>query len=417
MTLYLARYLLPVTAPPVEDGAMLARDGRIVAVGRRRDLQPGWKGETVDFGDAVILPPLVNCHTHLELTRFPDWVARAGETAAPGSFVDWILHLIRIKGQQGHDELRSSLEDGLLRSLQAGTGAVGDILSCPEALSAYRTSPLHGRFFLEILGVETDLVLTRLDLLKTILDGGPIGCLKPGLAPHAPYTLSAGALARILSVADCPLSIHFAESAEECEFLQRAAGAIAEKLYPRVGWGGRIPEPAGLRPTTWLDAGGLLTRKPLLVHGVHVSRDEADLLGRQGVTVVLCPRSNARLQVGHAPVEHYRAAGVSLALGTDSLASSPSLSIWDELAFADHLFGASLSPADLLAMATVNGARGLGLEGEMGALEPGWGEHFQVLKAPSWPPFRDLEALLVSRGGGLAGGHLFLAGRQVLQSN
>jgi cytosine/adenosine deaminase-related metal-dependent hydrolase len=132
--------------------------------------------------------------------------------------------------------------------------------------------------------------------------------------------------------------------------------------------------------------------------------------------VVLCPRSNRQLQVGQAPVARYRAAGVPLALGTDSLASSPTLSVWHELAAARRLYGAELSPADLLAMATVNGARALGLDGEMGRLHPGWGGHFLVVRPAVLPPREELEEFLCSRDGDPELAAFFLAGREVLHS-
>lgn len=418
MTLYLARYLLPITAPPIEDGALLLRNGRIEAVGRRRDLQRGWTGQVVDFGDALMLPPLVNAHAHLELTHYPEWALRAGEETNTGeNFVDWILRLVRIKRDQSDEELSRSLATGLEKSLQAGTGAIGDILSCPAACSVYRNSPLKGRFFLEVLGLDETRVNAHLKCLETILQGRPVGFLQPGLAPHAPYTLSSTVIKEIRSTAaGKALAIHFAESAEESVFLQHASGAIAERLYPQVGWSGQVPQPTFLRPVAWLDAHGLLSPPPLLIHGVQVSQNEAELLRRRGVTVVLCPRSNDHLQVGRAPVEYYQAAGVPLALGTDSAASCSSLSIWDELAFAYRLFYTCLSPRELLAMATVNGARALGLQGEMGALEVGWGGNFLVLPTAGSLPIREQEAYLCSRGGDLAGGRFYLAGREILQS-
>jgi cytosine/adenosine deaminase-related metal-dependent hydrolase len=242
MTLYLARYLVPVTRPPFEDGALLMENGRIIAVGTRRELQAGWTGEIVDFGESAILPPLVNAHTHLELTRFPEWAVAVGGCTTPGGFADWILHLIEVKRRQPVAELRVSLEEGLRQSLQAGTGAVGDILSCLDIIPGYRNCPLYGRVFLEVLGIDAEQVQARLDRVETFADRKPAGRLVPGLAPHAPYTLSSEAVARIRKIArNRPLSIHFAESAEESEFLESSSGALAEKLYPAVGWKGNLP--------------------------------------------------------------------------------------------------------------------------------------------------------------------------------
>jgi cytosine/adenosine deaminase-related metal-dependent hydrolase len=419
MTLYLARYLLPIGAPLIEDGAVLVREGRLAAIGRRSDLLRDWRGATVDFGDAVLLPPLVNAHTHLELTRFPRWAEQAGEGQGGGGFVDWIIRLIRIKRHVSAKELCDSLSDGLRLVLQAGTGAVGDVLSCPAARSGYRNSPLYGRYFCEVLGLDPQLVQQALDRWSLLCRQGGGGRLTPGLAPHSPYTLSPAAMARVLAAAaadNLSLTIHFAESAEECRFLEASSGPVAEQLYPFVGWGEQVPPPGGLRPAAWLDALNGLGERALLVHGVHVTAAESDLLARRQVTVVLCPRSNRQLQVGQAPVARYRAAGVPLALGTDSLASSPTLSVWHELAAARRLYGAELSPADLLAMATVNGARALGLDGEMGRLHPGWGGHFLVVRPAVLPPREELEEFLCSRDGDPELAAFFLAGREVLHS-
>jgi cytosine/adenosine deaminase-related metal-dependent hydrolase len=417
MTLYLARYLLPIGAPPIEDGAVLVRDGRLAAVGRRSDLQSGWSGAVVDFGDAVLLPPLVNAHTHLELTRFPVWAGQGCETPGEQGFVDWIIRLIRIKRRVGSEELLDSLSDGLRLSLEAGTGAVGDVLSCPAARSGYRNSPLFGRYFCEVLGHDPHRVQQALDRWADLRRQGEAGRLTAGLAPHAPYTLSSAAMKRVLDAAaaeDLSLTLHFAESVEECRFLEGSAGPIAETLYPFVGWDDRLPPPGGVRPAAWLDALGGLGERTLLVHGVQVTAEEADLLARRRATVVLCPRSNRQLLVGTAPVAHYRAAGVRLALGTDSLASSPTLSVWHELAAARRLYGAALAPGDLLAMATVNGALALGLDGEMGRLLPGWGGHFLVVRPAVMPRFKELEEFLCSRNGDPELAAFFLAGREVL---
>jgi cytosine/adenosine deaminase-related metal-dependent hydrolase len=136
----------------------------------------------------------------------------------------------------------------------------------------------------------------------------------------------------------------------------------------------------------------------LLVHGVQVSAKDIDAIASRGLYVVLCPRSNDRLGVGKAPVGAYRAAGVPLLLGTDSLASCDSLSLWDEVAYARRNFAGQLDPPALLRMATFEGAIALGLEGEMGALAPGYGAHFQVLKPSRLPGIAELNTFLCEPG-------------------
>ena len=417
MTLYLARYLLPISAPPIEDGALLLHQGRIEAVGRRAELLPGFTGEVVDFGDAALLPPLVNAHTHLELSHFPRWAAAADKSHAPASFVDWILHLIDIKRGLAEKDLLVSLQDGLRQCLRFGTGAVGDILSTASLSQHYAASPLCGRVYFELLGVEPTVWQDALLRAEAELGKDHFGRLQPGLAPHAPYSLSPVALSTIFDAArqhNWPLTTHLAESLQESELLERGTGELLERLYPKVGWSEYRPAAVNCSPTAHLDRLGGLQPDNLLVHGVQVDKADCRLLAERNVTMCLCPRSNERLGVGRAPVADYRDTGVKLALGTDSLASNDSLSMWEELAAARRCYGTHLSPAELLAMATRNGAEALGLKGEMGTLQAGYGAHFQLLSLPDPPPLAELEEFLCSRGCGTAPSALYLTGRELL---
>jgi cytosine/adenosine deaminase-related metal-dependent hydrolase len=418
-TLFLARYVYPVVSPPVEDGALLVRDGRIAAVGKRTALTAACsRAAVVDFGDAVLLPPFVNAHTHLELTHFPRWAEEFGESAEPADFVDWILRVIRVKRSVDPERYRPSLEEGIRLAIKAGTGAVGDILSFFPARSAYVGAPLRGRLFLEALGRDPARGRELLRAIGRIIDEGGIGRMEPGISPHSPYTLSADFLEEIFDFArhrEIAASIHFAESSEEVDFLRDSDGPIARILYPLVGWGDMVPLPYRRSPAAYLSEHGGLFPGNLLVHGVQVTDHDIERLARCGAVVVLCPRSNARLEVGKAPLRRYREAGVPLALGTDSLASCDSLSIWDELAFSRRQFAGEIEPGDLLKLATADGAAALGLEGEMGALNPGHGAHFQVLSSNGLSRLEDLSGFLCTLGSSAEIRSLYLGGRDVLQ--
>jgi cytosine/adenosine deaminase-related metal-dependent hydrolase len=209
------------------------------------------------------------------------------------------------------------------------------------------------------------------------------------------------------------LAIHCAESAEESLFLREGRGAIADELYAAAGW--PLPERApGLSPVAWLAARGALSPQTLLIHGVQVDADDVARIAASGASVVLCPRSNAHLGVGTAPVGLYKAAGVPLALGTDSLASNDSLSLWDEIAFARSVYP-EFSPAELLDIATRGGAQSLGLENEMGELTAGFGAHMQVLTAATLPPAAELAEWLCRAEHRVTA--LWLAGVQQLRSD
>mgnify|MGYP001187795357 CR=1 FL=1 len=414
---YTARYLLPMVGAPIEDGAVSIRGGRIVSVGRRQDLPPASAGAAVhDFGDAVLLPPMVNAHTHLELTDFPRWAKELGETGEPGSFTDWVLRVIRVKRGIDPERYRPSLEEGIRRSLLAGTGAVGDVLSWFPAREAYQDSPLYGRLFLETLGRDPEIGRRVLGTIGRILDKGGAWRLQFGVSPHSPYTLSAEYLEDVLDFVrrrSLPASMHFAESPEEVAFLLESEGDLARVLYPFVGWGDMLPPPARRRPAPYLAERGGLVPWNLLAHGVQVEGSDFEALASAGSPVVLCPRSNARLKVGRPPAARYLKSGIPLALGTDSLASNDSLSVWDELAFAASWLEEA-PPEALLQAATLGGARALGLDGEMGALQPGWGGHFQVLRPKVLPPLDELFSFLCAPGRGAEVAALVLDGREVL---
>ncbi|MDD3620072.1 MAG: amidohydrolase family protein, partial [Desulfobulbaceae bacterium] len=190
-----------------------------------------------------------------------------------------------------------------------------------------------------------------------------------GLSPHAPYTLASDLLPGIAAASrqrGLPLSVHLAESADEDRLLFDSTGALAEELYPLVGWQGYLPPARRTTPARFLDAGGLLGTTTLAVHCVQLTPADAQLLKARGVTICLCPRSNERLAVGRAPVQLFKKLGIPLCIGTDSLASNDSLSLWDELRFALDAYAGALTPDELLQLATSGGAAGLGLSATVG---------------------------------------------------
>jgi len=417
--LYLARFLLPIGAPPIDDGALLVDNGRIADVGPANLLRQAYpRAELCDFGAAILLPPLVNAHAHLELTSFPEWAAKLGETSAAVSFVDWIKRVIRVKRGTDLDRFLPSLRAGIQQSLASGTGAVGDILSFFPARTGYESSPLRGTLFLETLGRDPAQGRKILQGIGGVLDEKTVGLLQLGLSPHSPYTLSLEYLQAVLDYGRrrrVRRSIHLGESPAEAVFLADSAGEIATMLFPHVGWQEMLPPPARRSPVAYLGEAGGLNPEILLVHGVQVNNEDAAAIAATGATMVLCPRSNARLEVGTAPVELYLRHGVNLALGTDSLASCDSLSIWDEIAFARQQYHPWITSEHLLRMATLNGAQALGLVGEMGSLTPGWGAHFQVLRPATLPALSGLANFLSSPGRTAEVAALYLAGRDVLQ--
>ncbi len=382
--IYTAQYLVSANAPPVEGGALVVHDGQIIAVGSLAEVKRNYPGvEVIDYPDAILTPLLVNAHTHLELTDYPDWNRQAaGET--PANFVGWILHLIKIKRTLSGTDYRLSLQHGIEQSIAAGTGAVGDILSRYDLRDLYDQASLAGFVFLETLGQDPEKIGKISQKLHQALDGNNCGSVSLGVAPHSPYTISRDYLTRIYSWCSknsCRCTTHLAESVEEVQFIEKSCGALAGRFYPYVGWEGYLPPPSGLRPVEYLDQTGGLFPENLLVHGVQLNDAEIIALAEKNMSLVLCPRSNARLGVGRAPAGKLQQAGVKLALGTDSLSSCDSLSIWDEMAFAHQWFDGELDAPTLFRMATLGGAGALGLETGVGSLEVGKTASFQLLRS------------------------------------
>jgi cytosine/adenosine deaminase-related metal-dependent hydrolase len=411
--LYRSRFLLPIGAPPLEDGALLVAAGRMLAVGPYAELAAAHpRAAVVDFGEAVILPPLVNAHTHLELTGYPVWAAAADAAEpTPGDFVDWILQLVRVRRNVPVAAVRAALATGLQESLAAGTGAVGDILTILAAADAYAASPLRGRVFCEVLGVDAAPVALRLAEIGALLDAPPGRWLSWGISPHAPYTLNRETFSQVHGFADrhrLPLACHWAETGAEVEFLTRLAGPLATRLYPAAGWSPPALPPGLAIPLRPAAAGGLL------IHGVHADAPAIAAVAASGHGLVLCPRSNSRFGAARAPVATYRRAGVVLALGTDSRASSPSLSVWEELAFARSWFSGALDPQSWLEIATLGGASLLGLADRFGRLQPGGEASFQVVAVPSGAVAANLAEALCAAGTEIAVKALVLGGENVL---
>ncbi len=395
-----AKYLVNPDAPPLESGALLCRDGKIIAVDRLPQLKRQYPQVAVrDEPDAVLLPLLVNAHTHLELTDYPRWRHEQNHANEPDSFVDWILQLISIKKGLKPSHYSVSLKNGIAQSLAAGTGVVGDILAHYGARTAYSGTSLDGILYLETLGQDPAVIRRVKKGLWQTLDEPFAARPALGVSPHSPYTISSGYLRQVYHLSrkrKLRCCTHVAESPDEVAFTTDSRGGLAERFYPAINWQGFIPMPMKKRPVAYLHQQGGLFPENLLVHGVQLNDEEIELLADHGMSLVLCPRSNARLQVGKAPVAKLKRAGVKLTLGTDSLASNDSLSMWDEMAFAATWFAGALDAPTLLRMVTRGGAEALGVAKRQGELAPDRSAGFQLVRIPEGMATAELYEYFVS---------------------
>jgi cytosine/adenosine deaminase-related metal-dependent hydrolase len=381
-TIHTAAWLINPDVPPVAGGAILVRDGLVAAAGTLAELKSRHSAPVTDHHDCAILPGFVNAHTHLELTHFPSWRLRTHVDYNPRRFSDWIIQLIKVTRGLHMEDFRTSLVEGMRKCVESGTTAVGDIITRYDLLTAYDVPPIRGRVFFEALGHDPARFRERLEQALNVAGSMRGEYLSPGLSPHAPYTIGEANLPVIRDAAlsrRLPLAIHISESQAESDFIFDTSGPLAGELYPFVGWEQYLVPPRHCSSTELLDRNGLLTPSTLAVHCVHINLSDAHILKQRGVTVCLCPRSNDRLDVGRAPLALFRKLDIPLALGTDSLASNDSLSLWDEMRFVLDQFADGLSPADVVRMATSGGAAALGLSDSLGSLEVGKRADFQVI--------------------------------------
>jgi aminodeoxyfutalosine deaminase len=372
-----ASWVLPVTGPPLRDGRVAVRDGRVVWVG----LEGGAPTAPVrDLGPGVLLPGLVNAHCHLELSHL------AGRVPFGGGFVGWIEALVASRGPASalapsarpapaaaparEDTSRAATEAAIRLLEERGTVAVGDVSNALGHLDLLGASRLSAVVFLELLAwdpARADATLLWAEGLAREMAPSLRPGLEVRLGAHAPHSVSP-ALLRALVERGGPAAIHLAESPDESAFL-RDGGGEWPAFLERRGLGHVSFSPPGASPVRYADGLGVLHPRLVAAHGVQVDGPDRETLARRGVNVVLCPRSNRNLGVGRADVPALLAAGVRLALGTDSLASVETLDVLDDAVLLRRQFP-GLDPAAIVRMATLGGAEALGFD-DLGALAPG----------------------------------------------
>ncbi len=367
--LYVARHVWPVCAPPLKDAGVLVDGGRIVALGPRRELPRLREAERRDLGDVAVLPGCVNAHAHLELS----WLR---ERRPPGGdYWTWIRGVVEAREQEDPMQARRAAEQALAEAASRGTVALGDVGHASWCAEVLARGPLRGVLFYELLGfpsARAEAILAEAVAQLDVLDRAAGPRFRVALSPHAPHTTSPAllkALAGRARAAGAPLSIHVAESRLEVEFLQQGHEGYARWLEARGAWDASWTPPHQ-SPVEYLDRLQVLFERTLAVHAVQLGQGDMQRLQARGVTVVTCPRSNAYLGVGTAPVPQLLRAGVPVALGTDSLASVENLDPFAEIAALLRTHP-GLSPAAALRMATLNGARALGLTRDLGTIEAG----------------------------------------------
>jgi cytosine/adenosine deaminase-related metal-dependent hydrolase len=355
---YRAAFVLPVSSPPIRDGFVAVKAGVVAAVGPVGERPVGSGLSEVDLGCAILMPGFVNAHTHLELSHLE------GAVSGDRGFVPWIEEQLRLRAERSVDEIPRAIINAI-RDLEArGTVAIADVSNSLAAYEPLRASALHAVVLHEILGFDPEkagAVFEQTCASRAAVEGesGPETRVHVEIAAHAPHSVSRPLLELLRKSGRGVRSIHVAESQSEVDFLRHGDGIWREFLDRRVG---SIPFLApGLSPIRYLDELGLLTPGLLAVHCIHLDADDARLLAARGAVSVLCPRSNEFLGNGVPPLPLLIENGVRLALGTDSLASAPSLDVLDDARLLARRF-TRVPRETLLHAATRGGALALGFD-------------------------------------------------------
>jgi cytosine/adenosine deaminase-related metal-dependent hydrolase len=349
---------------PVNHGAVVFSRGVIIAAGAAGKILKKHPGHRVyRIENAIIMPGLINVHTHLELPPLLDVVrARA--------FPDWVLNLIQVKRELDVKGYTIATKQNVRSLIRSGTTTVGEICTHGVSPGVLKQSGLRATVYQEIIGMNPSSPLSH---LPSLVSRPSANLIRIGLSPHAPHTVSETALLEIKELAlrkHLRLCMHVAESKDEIRLLQRKKSRL-EKLYSAVGWD-TAWSPSADSPFEYLHMLGLLNDDLLAVHAVQANDKDISLIKKSRVSIAHCPRSNRETRVGKMPLKKFLDARVVVGLGTDSLASSPSLNLWDEMRSAYRIHRSDgVTVRDIFTLATAGGAKALGMSNATGSIEPG----------------------------------------------
>jgi cytosine/adenosine deaminase-related metal-dependent hydrolase len=430
--IYSARWVLPIVSGVIEDGAVAIDDSKIVAVGARSEVISRFPAARIsDFGEAAILPGLVNAHSHLELT-----VMRGFLEKEEHDFAAWLRKLTIARMAMTDEDLLVSATCGAIEAARAGVTCFGDSSSsASQAMKALREVRLRGIVYQESFGPDPRLADENLAKLReriAEMREGESELVRAGISPHAPYTVSAPQLELISRLAideKLPLMMHAAESQAEELFMLEGLGRFAEGLKARgIEW-----QAPGISTIEYLARHGILETQPLLAHCIKVDDSDLEVIKQSGAGIAHCPKSNAKLGHGRAPFASFVSHGINVGLGCDSVASNNKCDILEEARFAtllarvdrgssprvskgsalsydgettgglpDGWANAPVTAEQSLFAATLGGARALGLDAKIGALAEGMQADIAVVSlaaAHQLPVRNPADALVFSSSG------------------
>ena len=421
--IYSARWVVPIALPAIENGAVAVESETIVGVGTRDDVVARFPNAAATHFDAsVILPGLVNAHSHLELT-----VMRGFLENEEHDFFAWLRKLTVARMAMTAEDLFVSAACGAIEAARAGITCVGDSSSAAlQSMKALREIGLRGIVYQESFGPDPRLADENVSKLReqiAELRALESAQVRAGVSPHAPYTVSAPQLELVSRLAldeKLPLMMHAAESEAETLFLRDGAGPFAEGLRARgIDW-----QPQKLSTIEYLARHGVLETRPLLAHCITVNDSDIETIRGAGAGVAHCPKSNAKLRHGRAPFAKFLSANLNVGLGSDSVASNNNCDILEEARFATLLTrvdrdSSPVTAEQALFAATLGGARALGLDNQIGSLAEGMQADLiaVALDGAHQQPVTNPVATLIFSSSGRDVRMTMVAGKEVYRNN
>jgi cytosine/adenosine deaminase-related metal-dependent hydrolase len=364
-----ARWVVPVASPPLERGTITVEGTTITAVEPR-----GTRTPDVDLGNVAIIPGLVNCHTHLDLSGARGKIPPTD----PDHFTDWLRGVIAYRRSRSPADVQADVRAGLAECLQFGTTLLGDITAGGASWDAVAAADVRGVVFYEMIGLsESRAAETLASAESWLMTRTQLGSVRPGLSPHAPYSVNRSlfpAAGQLCRVQKWPTAIHLGESRHEIDLLHRKAGPFRQFLTEVGAW-----HAEGLADDFTSIMKSCDFRQPkLFIHMNHVAPTARI---QRNSSCIYCPRTHAAFRHPRHPFPEFQARGVRVALGTDSLASNPDLDLLAEARFV-HAIRPEVPREELLRMATLTGAEALGWADETGSLEVGKSADLVALPLP-----------------------------------
>ncbi|MDQ2745917.1 MAG: amidohydrolase family protein [Acidobacteriota bacterium] len=378
MKILCADYVLPISDEVIENGALVIAESKIVAVGTKKEIVEKFPEAAIeDFGESALLPGLINCHSHLEITAMRGFL-----DDVEADFYAWLIKLTNVRGEKlTEEDVKIAALAGALEGVRAGVTCFGDIGRFGKAgFEALKANGLRGVLFQETDFSPADgtanedfaKLKDKFDELKM----SETDLVKVGLSPHAPYTVSRRLFEKITDYAlaeNIKISIHAAESSQEQDFFETGTGFFAD-LYQKMNLNRQTPHKS---PVQYLHDIGVLRCEPLLAHCVKVSAADIEMIVASRSKIAHCPKSNAKFGHGIAPLERFLDANIRIGFGSDSVASNNVCDILEEARFAALAARTLedkkrfLTAREIIETATLGGANALGLEREIGSLEAG----------------------------------------------